>query len=170
MGDSQGMAEAGDSGAGPSDPQDPMVGRVIDGRYLLERKLGQGGMGKVYLARQVRMNRPVAVKVVHAEHSSDPDLRARFLREAVALAQVSHPNVLLAHDNGVTEDGLLYLVTELLEGHPLDRLVAASPHRRLPLAPTLSILRQLALALEAVHPHLIHRDLKPHNVMVRSEP
>ncbi len=150
------------------EPPDPMIGVVLDERYKLKKKLGQGGMGLVYVARQMRLERLVAVKIVHSEFSSDPALRARFEREAVALAQINHPHVLHAYDHGITADGRLYLVTELLSGRPLHRLIAGAPSGLLPLMPVVVILRQLASALEAVHGSLVHRDLKPHNVIVDS--
>ncbi len=149
---------------------DPLLGTVLDGRYRLDRRIGQGGMGQVYAALQLKLDRPVAVKLLNHDLSRDHDLRARFEREAVALAKVSHENVLHAYDHGVTDDGRLYLVTELLEGQPLHHVIAAQPERRLPLLTAVAILRQIAAALEAVHGKLVHRDLKPHNVMVLAEP
>jgi len=127
-------------------------------------------MGQVYAATQLGLNRRVAIKVLHRDFSANEDLRARFKREAMALAALNHDNILHAYDHGLTEDGRAYLVTELLDGQPLNRLIAAHPERRLPLAPVVAILRQIATALEAVHSSVVHRDLKPHNVIVLHEP
>lgn len=173
-------ASAGPSTAdvalGPTDVgHDPLIGAVLDGRYRVLRSLGQGGMGQVYEALQLKLDRLVAVKVLHADLSRQPELQVRFEREARALARISHENVLHAYDHGVAQDGRLYFVTELVDGYPLDTFIGAAdqapppetgPRRGLSLAERLSVLRQVASALGAVHGRLVHRDVKPSNVMV----
>lgn len=158
----------------PSDdqvtPQDSLLGSVLDGRYRIEKMIGRGGMGTVYAATQLNLERAVAVKMLRKEYSKNKQFCARFMREAMALSRVSHPAVLHAYDHGLTEDGRLYLVTELLKGQPLHRWIAAQPGARVGTSEAIRILRQLAGALEAVHGFLVHRDLKPQNIIVEHLP
>jgi len=135
------------------------------GPYQIEAAIGAGGMGEVYKARDTRLNRTVAIKVLPAELNTDPELRARFEREARAVAALSHPHICTLHDIG-THDGTTYLVMEYLAGESLaERLL----HGPLPLAQALDIGAQIAEALHAAHKHgIIHRDLKPGNVMLTS--
>ncbi|HEU0031470.1 MAG TPA: protein kinase [Kofleriaceae bacterium] len=148
-------------------PADPMVGRELDGRFTIVEKLGQGGMGAVYRANQHSVGRQVAIKVVHANLVSDPEVIKRFLREAKLASQLSHPNSVAVLDFGQTEDGLFYLVMELLEGRTLDRVFLEDgvfPARRL-----VRIGVQICDALEAAHAvPIVHRDLKPANIMLLS--
>ena len=147
---------------------DPLIGETIEGRFQILGLIGAGGMGQVFEAEQINLERRVALKVLHHGTCSDPNSRARFQREAKALAAVTHDHILHAYDHGLTQDGRLYLVTELLDGLPLDKVIARQPDRRMPLAAAVAILRQIASALEAVHGSLVHRDLKPHNVHIVS--
>ena len=138
------------------------------GHYEILGPLGAGGMGEVYRARDPRLDREVAVKVLPAHLSSDPQLRQRFEREAKAISQLSHPNICVLHDVG-HESGIDFLVMEHLEGETIaDRLV------RGPLPPheVLSIGIAVADALDRAHRQgIVHRDLKPGNVMLtRSGP
>jgi len=138
-------------------------GAVLDGRYLLQERLGTGGMGAVWRAEHVRIGRPVAVKVLHPEVSTSPLEVERFRREALIAVQLSSPHVVEVLDFGETHDGALYLVMELLEGESLrDRL-----RREERLAPDVvaGLMRQLLRGLDAAHrAGVVHRDLKPENL------
>ena len=141
-----------------------LVGQLLGERYQIERKLGEGGMGEVYLARHVMMGRPCAVKVVSAGLSRDPDAIGRFNREATNASRISHPNVCAVYDFGVTAEGAFYLAMEYLEGRTLTEALKAGP---LPLERAVAILRQCAAGLAAAHElGIVHRDLKPDNVML----
>ena len=141
-----------------------LVGQLLGERYQIERKLGEGGMGEVYLARHVMMGRQSAVKVVSAGLSRDPDAIGRFNREATNASRISHPNVCAVYDFGVTAEGSFYLAMEYLEGQTLTAALADGP---LPLARAVAILRQIAAGLAAAHElGIVHRDLKPDNIML----
>ncbi|HET9752259.1 MAG TPA: serine/threonine-protein kinase, partial [Myxococcales bacterium] len=147
----------------PGAPGEAPETQWIDTRYRLVKELARGGMGRVFLAVDSELRRNVAIKVI-ASASADATARARFRREALTLAQLSHPNVLTVYDNGPRErEGDPYLVCELLEGTTL-RAKAAS---RLPLAEVLDIAAQMASGLAAAHAvDIVHRDLKPDNVFI----
>jgi serine/threonine-protein kinase len=146
---------------------DPLCGQVLDGRYRIERRLGAGGMGAVYVGRQQAVDRAVAVKVLPAALGSDEEAVRRFLQEARASSALAHPNIVTIHDFGQTADGLLYLVMELVPGETLTRVLARSG--ALPAARAAEIGRQILDALEEAHGRgIVHRDLKSDNVMVCS--
>ncbi len=154
------MAEA------PAHPEDELAGRVLDGRYAIEGKLGEGGLGVVHRAMQTRLGRHVAVKVLHAEHAKKPTLRERFEREAKSLARLQHPNIVDVIDYGIDGDSP-FLVMELLEGRPLDAAIRAG------LAPEegLAIAREVIAAVAYAHARgIVHRDLKPANVFLQRMP
>jgi serine/threonine protein kinase len=144
------------------------------GPYEIVSALGAGGMGEVYRARDARLNRDVAIKILLQEVANDPDRLARFSREAQVLAALNHPNV--AHIYGLERrdgqdaragDAISFLVMELVDGEDLSKRIAHGP-----IAPdeALPIARQLAEALEAAHEQgIVHRDLKPANIMVRAD-
>lgn len=133
------------------------------GPYEIVTLLGAGGMGEVWRARDSRLDRDVAVKVLPAEFAANPQLRIRFEREAKAISKLSHPNICALYDVGECED-VNYLVMELLEGETLAARIGRGP---LPIPEVLRIGGEIALALEKAHRnHLIHRDLKPANVMI----
>src|SRR4029077_14481679 len=134
-----------------------MIGRSI-GPYLVLSKLGEGGMGEVYLARDTRLNREVAVKVLPPSFARDPDRRARFEREAQSVAALSHPNILAIYDTGVA-GGVPFIVTEHLAGETLrDRLANGLLAQR----KATEIATQIARGLAAAHEkNIVHRDLKP---------
>ena len=136
------------------------------GPYEILSALGVGGMGEVYRARDSKLNRDVAIKVLLPSVANDPDRLARFSREAQVLASLNHPNI--AHIHGLEEaDGVRALVMELVEGEDLAQRIARGP---IPLDEALPIARQIAEALEAAHEHgIIHRDLKPANIKVRPD-
>lgn len=133
------------------------------GPYLILSSLGSGGMGEVYKARDPRLNRLVAIKVLPASMQGDPAALARFEREAKTLAGLNHPNIVAIHDVG-TADGIPFVVTELLVGDTLSALMARGP---LPQARAVAITLQIAEGLVVAHDKgIIHRDLKPSNVIV----
>ena len=145
-----------------------LAGEVVAGRYLVRRRLGEGGMGEVYLAEHVRMGRPCALKVMRAELAANVDAVARFNREAAHASRVSHRNVAAIYDFGESESGLVYLSMELVEGEPLRALLERAG--RLPAARALAVVAQVADALDAAHAlGIVHRDLKPDNVMIARE-
>ncbi|MDX1384400.1 MAG: serine/threonine-protein kinase, partial [Thermoanaerobaculia bacterium] len=133
------------------------------GPYEIVELRGKGGMGEVYRARDTRLARDVAVKVLPADLSDDGSFKRRFEREAKVISQLQHPNVCTLHDVG-TADGVDFLVMELLEGETLQDRIAGGP---LPLPEVARIGREIAAAVHAAHERgLVHRDLKPGNVML----
>ena len=136
------------------------------GPYEILAPLGAGGMGEVYRARDTRLGRDVAVKVLPEIFAADPERLARFTREATTLAALNHPNI--AHLHGLEESaGVRALIMELVEGQDLAALIARGP---VPFAEALPIARQIADGLEAAHEQgIVHRDLKPANVMLRPD-
>ncbi len=147
------------------DGADPLLGKIIDERYRIMRQLGEGGIGRVYVAEHVRLDRQVALKTLLTRYGSMPVLQERFSREAQALASLTHPNIVTVTDYGLCE-GMPYIVMELLEGEDLAAMLA----RGEPIEPVraLQMMRQMVLALAYAHDkELVHRDLKPHNVFVR---
>jgi Tol biopolymer transport system component len=142
-----------------------VIGKTI-GTYEILAELGRGGMGEVYRARDSKLERDVAIKVLPASVAADPERLARFEREAKTLASLNHPNI--AHIYGVEGTGTApCLVMELVEGEDLAAHIARGP---MPLADVLPIARQIADALEAAHEQgIVHRDLKPANIKVRSD-
>ena len=142
-----------------------LVGRTVaDGRYEVVRELGQGGMGTVYLARQVAMDRMVALKLISAGAVRSPEAAVRFEREMKLTAKIEHPNTIRVYDFGEIE-GHLYLTMELLRGRSLGDVLVETP--RLSLDRIVRIATQVARALQAAHAEgVVHRDLKPDNVML----
>ncbi len=142
-----------------------MIGKVIGGRFKIERLIGKGGMGAVYEARHEVLPRKFAIKILRPDLSKDKIFIERFRREAIASSKVVHPNVIHITDFGSMVDSSYYLVMEYLEGDGLDQLLArytrVSIHRALP------ILIQVADALNSAHQvNVIHRDLKPENILL----
>jgi len=142
-----------------------MVGKTI-GNYSIEKRIGVGGMGEVYRAKDSRLGRFVAVKVLPAGFVSDPERAARFEREAKLLAALNHPNIAALY--GIEEfDSQLFMIMELVEGDTLAERIARGP---LPIREAMSIAGQIAEALEAAHAQgVVHRDLKPANVKITPE-
>ena len=146
-------------------PSDTLTGALLADRYLVDRKLGEGGMGEVYLAEHIRMKRKVAVKVMRAWLTKDPQAISRFHREAENASQITHPNVAGVYDFGETSEGLVYLAMEFVEGVSLTAILDHDKiinHIR-----ASDIVSQTADALAAAHSlGILHRDLKPDNVMI----
>ena len=140
-----------------------LIGKEL-GTYKIEKLLGAGGMGEVYLARETKLNRMVALKILPWEFVSDPDRAARFQREARALSLLNHPNLVTVYEVGEA-NGLHFSAMEFVEGKTLSSL-----REELSLKELLSITAQVAEALWAAHQAgIIHRDIKPDNVMVRAD-
>ncbi|MFM7148110.1 MAG: protein kinase domain-containing protein, partial [Actinomycetales bacterium] len=144
-----------------------LVGQTIDGRYRVLRRLARGGMATVYEAMDLRLERTVALKVMHRHLAEDPDFVARFRREARSAARLSHPHVVAVFDQGEA-DGLIYLAMEYVPGRTLrDVLVEFGP-----LAPeqAMVILEPVLEGLAAAHAAgFVHRDIKPENVLIADD-
>jgi eukaryotic-like serine/threonine-protein kinase len=142
-----------------------LVGQVIADRYHIQKKLGEGGMGQVYLAEHVKMGRRCAIKIMSPAMMKDPDAISRFNREAANASRIGHPNVCAIYDFGETPEGLIYLAMEFIEGQSLNAILDEAG--TLPLARAASIITQCADALQVAHDlEIVHRDLKPDNIMV----
>ena len=143
---------------------DKMLGTTIE-RWKILRKIGEGGMGRVFEAEHREIGRKVAIKILHPVYSRMPEVVARFRMEARAASQINHPNIIEVTDSGTTVDGSFYFVMELLEGSDVaDRL---KRDRSLPVVESLEIAQQVAQALSAAHQNnIVHRDLKPENVFL----
>jgi serine/threonine protein kinase len=142
-----------------------LIGTVVADRFLVHEKLGEGGMGEVYLAEHVRIRRKVALKLMRPWMIGDPVALGRFHREAENASQISHPNVAQVYDFGETADKLVYLAMEFVDGESLSKVLERE--RYLHLARTAEVVRQIGEALNAAHAMgILHRDLKPDNVMV----
>ncbi|MBI4703623.1 MAG: serine/threonine protein kinase [Deltaproteobacteria bacterium] len=148
-----------------------LVGTLVDGKYTIERVLGEGGMGVVYLAKAEHTGTEVVLKAIRPEVAHRQDLRERTLSEGRALARIDHPNVV--HLNAVvTEHDALWLVMQYVEGESLEQRLAREAARGalLPLAEALLVFRQILAGVEAAHREgIIHRDLKPANILIRAK-
>ena len=147
-----------------------LIGEIIDGRYQLTRVVGSGGMATIYAAIDLRLDRQVAVKIMHSHLAQDEQFVSRFIREAKAAASLSHPNIVAVLDQGWNQGGApcVFIVMELIEGATLrDYLIeqgSLSPER------ALSIITPVASALAAAHKlGIVHRDIKPENILVSKE-
>ena len=144
-------------------------GQVFEGKYELLERLGSGGVGTVFKARQLDYNRIVAIKILHEHVSEDVEFKARFLREAQTLSKLSHPNIVSVYHLGQTDAGELFIVMEFIEGRPLNLLL--SEKEKLPANEAIAITRDLARGLAQVHEqNIVHRDLKPGNIVITNTP
>lgn len=148
---------------------DQLLGRVFDHRYELRSVLSQGGMGTVYRAWQMSVDREVAIKVIHPKLAAVRAVAKRFLREARLASRLNQPNIVNVYDFGQSDDGVLYLVMELLRGRPLSDEIQGG--RALPVRRILTIAAQICDALDAAHNQgIVHRDLKPQNIVILDDP
>lgn len=146
---------------------DPMIGRVLDGRYRIDARIARGGMATVYEAHDMRLDRVCAVKVMHTDLGDDHDFAGRFVREARSAARLSHPNVVAVSDQG-DDHGRLFLVMEHVPGCTLRDVIRDEA----PMPPTraLALLEPILLALAEAHRcGLVHRDIKPENVLIADD-
>ncbi|UJR86600.1 serine/threonine-protein kinase [Sandaracinus amylolyticus] len=148
----------------PAHPDDTWIGRVIDGRYRILRRLGVGGMGVVFEAEHLKLGKRVALKAIAPERIGDAEVAARFTREAMATAQIEHPHIAAGFDYGLLAEGGAYLVAQLVRGTSLRERLARGPT---PWREACGIAAQIADALTAIHrAGYVHRDLTPENVLV----
>ncbi|HJL30506.1 MAG TPA: serine/threonine-protein kinase, partial [Polyangiaceae bacterium LLY-WYZ-15_(1-7)] len=149
----------------PAEPEvDPLLGQVLDDRYRIEEILGEGGMGVVYLATHVALNKRMALKVLQGDMAKDETVVARFIQEAQSSSAIGHPNIIDISDFGRLPDGTAYFVMELLEGESLTQLIQRG---RMTIAEVVHVGEQIASALGAAHERgIVHRDLKPDNVQL----
>ena len=149
---------------------DSLLGRVVaalDHQYAIDEEIGRGGMSIVYRARDLRLNRPVAIKILPPELAYDPAIRTRFTREAQTSAQLTHPNIVPIYDVGERE-GIAYFVMALVSGGNLAAHLAREP--RPPVEQTRRVVREIADALDYAHQHgVVHRDIKPDNVLLDAD-
>src|SRR5262245_23028897 len=146
-------------------PSRSLVGKTL-GSYQILSLLGSGGMGEVYKARDSKLNRSVAIKVLQPDKIGDPDRKRRLMQEARAASALNHPNIITVHDIA-REGGIDFIVMEYVAGKTLDRLI---PHRGLKLNEVFKYSIQIADALAKAHATgIIHRDLKPANVIVTED-
>ncbi|SRR6266498_938592 len=144
---------------------DPLIGLILAGKYRIDERLSEGGMGAVYRATHVLMGKTVAVKVLRPSLAADEKIVARFSREARAASCISHPHALSVTDFGESDEGIVFLVMEYLSGETLKGLIRKQGPLALPRA--VEILRQVGGALEAAHEQgVVHRDLKSDNIML----
>ncbi|HEU0035724.1 MAG TPA: protein kinase [Kofleriaceae bacterium] len=144
---------------------DRLVGQTLDGRYYINTKIGEGGMGVVYAARHAVIERPLAIKVLRREALRDTATIKRFIQEAQAASRIGHPNIVDVTDFGTTPDGMTYSVMELVDGETLGATLRRDAP--LPMQRAVRIAVQIARALRAAHDKgIVHRDLKPENVFL----
>ncbi|HYH84658.1 MAG TPA: protein kinase [Pyrinomonadaceae bacterium] len=145
--------------------KDTLIGEVLAGKYRIEEKIDEGGMGCVYRATHVLMEKTIAVKVLHPALAADDNIVARFTREAKAASRISHPHAINVTDFGEADNGVVYLVMEYLRGRTLKDIIRSEGP--MPLTRVVEIVRQVAGALEAAHTEgVVHRDLKSDNIML----
>jgi serine/threonine-protein kinase len=160
-------SEAGASVSSQADTPlaDPFLGRTIDGKYLIEQRIGRGGSGTVYRARHTLIHRPVAIKLLSLDLVADPDSLERFRREAQTAGNVKHVNLVPVTDFGMTPDGVAYLVMDFIEGGTLRKIL--DREKTLPPERVVRIMKAVCSGMHAAHRKgIIHRDLKPDNVMI----
>lgn len=148
-----------------ANPTNDLVGTIVGNNFHIIKKLGEGGMGTVYLAEHVKMGRKAALKVMNPGMNQDPDAVARFNREATNASKLSHPNICGIYDFGETAEGLIFLAMEFIDGDALSAVI--EKNGALPAPRAASIIHQSADALQVAHDYgIVHRDLKPDNIMI----
>ncbi len=146
---------------------DPMIGRLLEGRYRISGRVARGGMASVYEATDLRLDRTVAIKIMHAGLGEGDDFATRFVREARSAAKLSHPNVVSVYDQG-NDDGVVFLAMEFISGHTLRDTIT----KEAPMSPSkaLALIEPILSALSAAHrAQIIHRDIKPENVLIADD-
>src|ERR671923_1136796 len=147
--------------------RDSLVGSVFDDRYRIMRKLGSGGMANVYLAEDQELGRRVAIKILDDRHAADDQFVERFRREAKNAAGLNHPNIVSIYDRGEAE-GTYYIAMEFLDGRTLKELIVSRGPA--PVNVAVDYARQILAAVRFAHRNgIVHRDIKPHNVLVDAE-
>ena len=149
----------------PKRTTDPVVGTVMAGKYRIDAVLGRGGMGAVYRATHVMLNKTVAVKTIKPNLIGSAEMVQRFQREARAATSLEHPNIVAVYDLGQADDGGLYIAMEFVNGLDLKEVIRASGP--MPADRIVRLLTQVASALARAHRnHIVHRDLKPQNLVI----
>ena len=144
---------------------DPLIGQILDGRYAVESRIGEGGIGTIYKARHIAMGQSVALKFLHTDQANDPTMVQRFIQEARSTFRIDHPNCVRVTDFCATDDGTLFIVMDYLDGRTVAQEVAVDGP--IQSARVQHIAAQVADALAHAHQlGLIHRDLKPDNIML----
>lgn len=161
------MAEEINETTSDIEVSDPMVGRQIEGKYRVDRLLGQGGMGKVFKVTHLKLSKTFALKLMHpAQVTANPANLVRFEREAEALARITHPNVVMVTDFGVISEQAPYIVMEYIEGITLRKLLKTDG--QLSERQAINITKQICAGLHEAHRQgIVHRDLKPENIMIQ---
>jgi serine/threonine-protein kinase len=142
---------------------DPLLGRVIDGRYRVEKMIGEGGMGVVYLITHAVLGKRMALKVLRGDMARDSDVVQRFMQEAQSATSIGHQNIIDISDFGRLPDGSVYFVMEYLDGQSLSKMISRGGS--IPTVTAVHVVRQIASALDGAHQRgIVHRDLKPDNI------
>jgi len=142
---------------------DPLLGRVIDGRYRVEKMIGEGGMGVVYLITHAVLGKRMALKVLRGDMARDSDVVQRFMQEAQSATSIGHQNIIDISDFGRLPDGSVYFVMEFLDGQSLSKMISRGGS--IPTVTAVHVVRQIASALDGAHMRgIVHRDLKPDNI------
>lgn len=141
-----------------------MTGKILDDRYKLEKKIGSGGMADVYMAKDLLLDRIVAVKILHSNFCEDNDFIVRFRHEAQSAGKLMHPNIVGIYDVG-NDQGIHYIVMEFVEGITLKQYIQTHPNIAIDTAVRIAI--EIASALEVAHENgIVHCDIKPHNILL----
>ena len=145
-----------------------MIGKILGNRYEIIEKIGGGGMALVYKAKCRLLNRFVAVKILRPEFTSDDEFINKFKRESQAAASLSHPNIVNIYDVGNDENDVYYIVMEYVKGRTLKQII--KEQGQIDPEESIKIAKQIALALDHAHSnHIVHRDIKPHNILITED-